>query len=79
MSSVVLDIAKGRGICSKKLFLLQNQTIPSPDDCFDLITCCDVVEHLDLDDIFHSSSELINRVLSLNGVILLNFSTRSAG
>jgi len=57
---------------------LRNQAIPFPDDYFDLITCCDVVEHLDLDDISHLSSEL-NRVLSPNGVLLLNVSTRPAG
>ncbi|MFQ2905676.1 class I SAM-dependent methyltransferase [Aeromonas allosaccharophila] len=78
VSSVALDIAKERGISSQKLFLLRSQAIPFPDDYFDLITCCDVVEHLDLDDISHLSSEL-NRVLSPNGVLLLNVSTRPAG
>ncbi|MDF2391395.1 methyltransferase domain-containing protein [Aeromonas sp. 2HA2] len=78
VSKVALDIAKERGIESKKLFLLQDHKIPFPDNFFDLITCCDVVEHLELDDILNLSSEL-NRVLSPNGVLLLNISTRLAG
>ncbi|EHR42306.1 class I SAM-dependent methyltransferase [Alishewanella jeotgali] len=78
VSEVALSIAKKRGIESSKLFLLDNDVLPFEDNYFDVITCFDVIEHLDVEDILTLSTEL-NRVLSSDGVILLNISTRKAG
>lgn len=48
---------------------LETQIIPVDDDTFDVVLCCEVIEHLELDPM-HMMAE-INRVLKPNGLLVL--------
>jgi len=48
---------------------LETQTIPIDDETFDIVLCCEVIEHMELDPM-HLMSE-INRVLKQGGLLIL--------
>lgn len=48
---------------------LETQTIPVDGETFDVVLCCEVIEHMEVDPM-HMMSE-INRVLKPNGLLIL--------
>ncbi len=48
---------------------LEQTAIPVPDETFDYVLCCEVIEHLELDPMFMMSE--INRVLKPKGTLIL--------
>lgn len=62
----------------QRLMALEDQNLPFEDDFFSLITCFDVLEHLDEHDIDLTLDE-IQRVVRKGGVILLSVSNRTSG
>lgn len=48
---------------------LETQPLPVEDSTFDVVLCCEVIEHLELDPMFMMSE--INRVLKPNGLLIL--------
>jgi len=76
VSQVAIELAK-QTIPASNLKLISDGIIPFPDDYFDLVTCFDVIEHLNQDDIIFLTKEL-KRVINPNGTLILNISTRAA-
>lgn len=70
-------LAKFAGSQSR-LHVLQNQSLPFEDEFFSLVTCFDVLEHLDEADIEASLAE-IRRVVKPGGVLLVSVSCRTSG
>lgn len=62
----------------QRLMTLEDDRLPFEDDFFTLVTCFDVLEHLDECDI-DSMLEEIHRVTRKSGVIFLSVSNRSSG
>ncbi|MEZ6243884.1 MAG: class I SAM-dependent methyltransferase [Phycisphaerales bacterium] len=58
--------------------LMTHPTIPHDDDRFALVTCFDVLEHLDEDDAIALRDEML-RVLAPGGALLCSVSCRAAG
>jgi 2-polyprenyl-3-methyl-5-hydroxy-6-metoxy-1,4-benzoquinol methylase len=48
---------------------LETQSIPVPDNTFDYVLCCEVIEHMELDPMFMIAE--INRVLKPSGMLIL--------
>lgn len=48
---------------------LETQPLPVPDNTFDYVLCCEVVEHMELDPMFMIAE--INRVLKPGGMVIL--------
>ncbi|QRM28280.1 class I SAM-dependent methyltransferase [Microvirga sp. VF16] len=65
-------------IGAEVIHLLENSRAPFPNDTFDLVTCFDVLEHLDPPDIFATRDE-IQRVLKPGGTFFCNISLRLSG
>lgn len=61
-----------------RLFVLQSQSLPFEDDYFSLVTCFDVLEHLDPPDIESTWLE-IQRVIRPGGVFFGAVSCRKSG
>jgi ubiquinone/menaquinone biosynthesis C-methylase UbiE len=61
----------------QRLLVLENQTLPFEDDFFSLITCFDVLEHLDEADISATLKE-IERVLLPGGIFFGSVSCRTS-
>lgn len=55
--------------CTVDLFDAEQDRFPYPDNHFQLVTCCEVLEHLNLDPM-HMMAE-INRVLKPDGYVIL--------
>lgn len=49
---------------------LENDQIPSPDETFDWVVCCEVLEHMEIDPMFMLAE--VNRVLKPGGRMLLS-------
>jgi SAM-dependent methyltransferase len=62
----------------QRLLVLDSQQLPFEDDFFSLVTCFDMLEHLDEGDIQTTWAE-IQRVLRPRGTILSSVSCRPAG
>ncbi len=62
----------------QRLKVLDSQRLPFDDDFFSLVTCFDVLEHLDPNDIAETWSEIC-RVLKPGGLFLGSVSCRPAG
>ena len=62
----------------QRLATLTNQLLPFEDDFFSLVTCMDVLEHLDEVDIRTAIAEM-HRVARKGAVLLLSVSTRKSG
>ena len=60
---------------SQRLLILKNQTLPFDDDFFSLITCFDVLEHLDEVDIKAMIAE-VDRILLPGGIFCCSVSCR---
>ncbi|MND28937.1 23S rRNA (guanine(745)-N(1))-methyltransferase [compost metagenome] len=74
ISKVACDEANARlGIDT--VHLIQDGALPFDDTCMDLVTCFDVMEHLDGPDIIHLKDEIL-RVTNPGGLIILNVSLR---
>lgn len=63
---------------NSRLQLLEDQTLPFEDNFFSLVTCFDVLEHLDPSEIDATLAE-ISRVLRPNGLFIGSASCRQAG
>jgi len=63
---------------NSRLQLLEDQTLPFEDNYFSLVTCFDVLEHLDPSEIDATLAE-ISRVLQPNGLFIGSASCRQAG
>ncbi len=61
-----------------RLQVIEDQTLPFEDDFFSLVTCFDVLEHLDPDEIDATLAE-ISRVLRPSGLFIGSASCRKAG
>jgi ubiquinone/menaquinone biosynthesis C-methylase UbiE len=61
-----------------RLKVLDSQTLPFADDHFSLVTCFDVLEHLDEPDIDATLKE-IDRTMAIGGTFLCAVSCRRAG
>jgi ubiquinone/menaquinone biosynthesis C-methylase UbiE len=48
---------------------LETEPLPTPDETFDVVLCCEVIEHLEVDPMFMLSE--INRVLKPDGLLIL--------
>lgn len=48
---------------------LETEVIPAEDESFDVVLCCEVIEHMELDPMFMMAE--INRVLKPNGKLIL--------
>jgi ubiquinone/menaquinone biosynthesis C-methylase UbiE len=48
---------------------LETQPLPVPDETFDYVLCCEVIEHMELDPMFMIAE--INRVLKPGGMLIL--------
>jgi ubiquinone/menaquinone biosynthesis C-methylase UbiE len=48
---------------------LENTPIPVPDETFDYVLCCEVLEHMEIDPMFMLAE--LNRVLKQNGTLIL--------
>lgn len=48
---------------------LETQALPIPDETFDYVLCCEVIEHMELDPMFMIAE--INRVLKPGGMLIL--------
>jgi SAM-dependent methyltransferase len=48
---------------------LEKKALPAPDDYFDYILCCEVLEHMEIDPMFMLSE--INRVMKPGGTLIL--------
>lgn len=82
VSRVSIDSAQERlasisGI-KKRLQLIESQRLPFEDDYFVLVTCFDVLEHLDQVDIDSTVAE-IKRVLKRGGLFMGSVSCRKSG
>lgn len=82
ISDLAIEKAKARlahipGI-QKRLRVLDSQTLPFDDKFFALVTCFDMLEHLDEPDIEATLAE-IDRVLMPGGTFLCTVSCRKAG
>ena len=62
----------------KRLVAVSDQKLPFDDDFFSLVTCFDMLEHLDLADVETTLAE-INRVLRPGGVFYCSVSCRKSG
>jgi len=81
VSHVAIDRARERtdgALPPERFALMEPGRIPFPDDHFGLVTCFDVLEHLDEPDIRRTLDEL-RRVLRPGGLMFLSVSTRLAG
>ena len=63
---------------NQRLSVLKDQTLPFEDDFFSLVTCFDVLEHLDETDIEATLKE-IDRVIRPGGVFFGSVSCRTSG
>lgn len=61
----------------QRLFILDDQTLPFEDSSFSLVTCFDVLEHLDQEDIDTTLAE-ISRVLRPRGLLFASVSCRES-
>ncbi len=61
-----------------RLKVLDSQTLPFEDEFFSLVTCFDVLEHLDESDIDATLQE-IDRTMLIGGTLLCAVSCRKAG
>lgn len=61
-----------------RLRVIDSQTLPFEDGHFSLVTCFDVLEHLDVSDIDSTLAE-INRTMAPGGTFLCAVSCRKAG
>lgn len=77
VSEVAVERARER-LGTDRVTLLESNTLPYPDATFGLVTCFDVVEHLDEADIAIMFGEL-ERVTRPGGVIYCTASCRAAG
>jgi len=82
ISSVSIDgalnrLAKIPGI-KQRLKLLESQGLPFPSGHFALVTCFDVLEHLEVDDIVITINEM-HRVLRPGGLFMGSVSCRKSG
>ena len=48
---------------------LEETPLPIPDETFDVVLCCEVIEHMDVDPMFMLSE--VNRVLKPGGVLIV--------
>lgn len=48
---------------------LEYDSIPEPDESFDWVLCCEVIEHMEIDPMFMMSE--INRITKMNGGLLM--------
>jgi ubiquinone/menaquinone biosynthesis C-methylase UbiE len=48
---------------------IEKTPLPAPDDYFDYVLCCEVLEHMEIDPMFMLSE--INRVMKLGGTLIL--------
>ena len=63
---------------AKRILRAECMSLPFDDDFFRLVTCFDVLEHLDEDDIFQTLAE-ISRVIARGGVFFGSVSCRLSG
>lgn len=63
---------------AQRLSVLTEQKLPFDDDFFQLVTCFDMLEHLDVEDIDATLAE-IDRVVSPGGVFFGSVSCRKSG
>lgn len=63
---------------TKRLVVLETQRLPFADDFFSLVTCFDMLEHLDVPDVDATLAE-ISRVLRPGGTLLGSVSCRPSG
>lgn len=83
VSNVAVDRARQRLTgklpkTSEQIQVAQSQSLPFEDDFFGLVTCFDVLEHLDPNHIFQTLQE-ISRVLRPGGTFLGSVSCRHSG
>lgn len=71
-------VASGRGLPPERVQQIQNQRLPFEDGFFAVVTCFDVLEHLDEIDIDRAIGEMW-RVLRPGGTWLCTVSCRPAG
>ena len=73
-----LRVARGHGLPAERIQQLQGQRLPFEDASFSLVTCFDVLEHLDEADLDAALAEMF-RVLRPGGVWFCSVSCRLAG
>lgn len=82
VSDVAIENAKSRlhtfPGSQQRLQVVENQVLPYQNDFFSLVTCFDVLEHLDLKDIETTFTEIL-RVLAPGGVFFGSVSCRESG
>ena len=82
ISDRAIELAKrrvaGMGGLPQRLLVVDDQTLPFEDDYFQLVTCFDMLEHLDEVDIRTTLDE-IHRVLAPGANLFLTVSCRPAG
>jgi len=71
-------LARSHGLPSDRVVRIEHQILPFANRFFDLVTCFDMLEHLDEPDIDDSLSEMF-RVLAPGGTFLSSVSCRPAG
>ncbi len=76
VSAVAVALANKR-LKSDLVKVMRPGEIPHPDKCFDLLTCFDVLEHLEIEDVRKLMSE-IRRVARPGGIGLFNISLRDS-
>ena len=77
VSGVAVDAGNER-MGGQYLRIMEAGRIPFPDCSFPLVTCFDVLEHLDECDVLSTRDELV-RVLQPGGLLLCTAATRPAG
>lgn len=83
ISSVAVERARQRltsrtRLPAERIIQLEDQRLPFPDHHFSLVTCFDMLEHLDEADVLLSINE-IQRVLRRGGMLYASVSCRPSG
>jgi SAM-dependent methyltransferase len=66
---VDLHLGEVETTCSSYHLDLEKHQIPVPDSLFDVVLCCEVIEHMEIDPMFAVSE--INRATAENGKLIL--------
>jgi ubiquinone/menaquinone biosynthesis C-methylase UbiE len=76
VSSYALSLAKER-VVENNLHLIQGSSLPFEGESYDIVTCFDVLEHLDEHDAELLIAEL-RRVVRRNGLLIFSISVKSS-
>jgi SAM-dependent methyltransferase len=69
VSQVVYELAGQSATVAAFAVDLEYDTVPAEDETYDIVLCCEVLEHMEIDPM-HMLSE-VNRVLKTNGKVIL--------